>query len=36
MKQLGAVMLFLCLLKMAFTASANQVEDGRYLDPEVI
>jgi hypothetical protein len=36
MKHLGAVMLFLCLLRMAFTSSAIQVEDGRYLDPEVI
>jgi hypothetical protein len=36
MKQLGAVVLFLCLLRMAFTSSAIQVEDGRYLDPEVI
>jgi hypothetical protein len=36
MKQLGAVMLFLCLLRMAFTSPAIQVEDGRYLDQEVI
>jgi NO-binding membrane sensor protein with MHYT domain len=35
MKQLGAVMLFLCLLRMAFTSPAIQVEDGRYLDQEV-
>jgi hypothetical protein len=36
MKQLGAVMLFLYLLTMAFTSPAIQVEDGRYLDQEVI
>jgi hypothetical protein len=36
MKQLGAVILFLYLLTMAFTSAAMQLEDDLYLDKEVI
>ncbi|XP_069695648.1 pigment-dispersing hormone peptides [Periplaneta americana] len=35
MKQLAAVILFLYLLRMAFTSPAIQLEDDRYLDKEM-
>jgi hypothetical protein len=35
MKQLSAILLFLCFLRLAFTSPAIQLEEDQYLDKEV-